>query len=159
MRRPPWKERPFPRKPAPGRCKALRSWPIHLQGKCIFLAGGVGQGSPALFHLQTRPSLPGFRGWTTSISQETHRSNRLPARESSALAEKTTYPVIKIIPHSFPSHLTSSILPWKASSRLGLCLRNEWQVFWSQSTPPPYMYAHVLEGSIPLERSFLDECS
>lgn len=32
----------------------------------------------------------------------------------------------------------------------------KWQVSWSQSTPPPNTYTHVLEGSVSPERSFLD---
>lgn len=56
-----------PRMLVPGSRKALRSWPIHLQCECIPTAGGVGQGSPALCHLQTRPLQPGFQGGTTSV--------------------------------------------------------------------------------------------
>lgn len=47
-----------------------------------------------------------FREGPLLFSQETHHSNRLPERESSALAEKTMFPVIKIIPHPFQSGLT-----------------------------------------------------
>lgn len=77
------------------------------------------------------------------FSQETYHSNRPLEQESSICQRRPSFRAIKLILHPSPSGLTSSILPGKASSRLGPCTEKKQQVFWSQSPTTPYPNTHI----------------